>query len=61
MSANVTDGNAWFTVPSTDWLAQAICGWHDAGVGRMPGESFPCLACSQIADYVAEQAAEGDQ
>lgn len=39
-------------VPNVGWLAQALCGWHDAESGREPGESFPCSACLAQAEYV---------
>jgi hypothetical protein len=45
-----------FTVPSAEWLAQALCGWHDAESGRLEGESFPCAYCTMQAEYVAEHA-----
>ncbi len=39
-----------------EWLAQALCGWHDAESGRLEGEPFPCQACVAQAKYVIEQA-----
>lgn len=58
MSEHSAEKDAPFTIPGRDWLAQALCGWHDAEDGRWDGEPFPCGYCAAQAEYVVEQAHE---